>query len=430
MTRFTALGDLLNTIIDRGVRLVDFSPDADGAPVADLCADLLTSKGEASGRALAHEILSRYAVLDEAERLVFFEALASRFNPDPQAVAQAADAYAADPSAVPLAELFTSVEPPRQELLRRLNTAPDGTERLVAMRADLLPMLRDHPALAAIETDFRHLLRSWFNRGFLVMRPINWSTPASVLEKIIAYEAVHQIDSWEELRRRVEPPDRRCFAFFHPAMPDEPLIFVEVALTDQVPGSIQEVLAEDRSPVAAETAKTAVFYSISNCQAGLAGISFGAFLIKQVAHDLSQDLPGLETFVTLSPLPGFARWLSADPVAEAALPVLSDKSWQTGGADDADAKALLMPLAAHYLLTAKRDKNQPPDPVARFHLGNGAELHAIHWRADTSEKGYAQSAGIMVNYLYKLDKIEANHEVYTADGTIVAARSVRQLAMA
>ncbi|MEM9059128.1 MAG: malonyl-CoA decarboxylase [Pseudomonadota bacterium] len=428
MARTSALGDLLSTVLERGARLVDFSGETDSDGVARLCADLMSTRGEASGVALAAEILARYRALQAEGRLAFFEHLAAAFNPDGAAVVAAAQAYAEDDSPKALAELVALSEPPRQELFRRLNLAPGGTEGLVRMRADLLPLVRGHPELAAIDHDFRHLLGSWFNRGFLVMRRMDWATPASLLEKIIAYEAVHHIGDWDELRRRVEPADRRCFAFFHPSMPDEPLIFVEVALTREVPGSIQALLAADRDALAPDQAKVAVFYSISNCQPGLAGVSFGAFLIKQVAQDLSDELPGLETFVTLSPVPGFTRWLRAeaehDPERRAAT-ALADLD-APGWLDRADdAKAEIMALAAQYFLEAKRPDGQPPDPVARFHLGNGAELEAMHWMGDISEKGIAQAAGLMVNYRYRLDRIEANHEAYVTGGEIKASRAVR-----
>jgi malonyl-CoA decarboxylase len=278
------------------------------------------------------------------------------------------------------------------------------------MRADLLRLMREDPALGVVDLDLKHLFASWFNRGFLVLRPINWSSPADVLEKIIAYEAVHAIDSWDDLRRRLAPQDRRCFAFFHPAMPDEPLIFVEVALTRGIPGAIHEVLSEERAAIAAKEADTAVFYSISNCQAGLAGISFGNSLIKQVAADLSQELPELKTFVTLSPIPGLARWLSE---TDRTMPAKDEARRQT---------------AAQYLLAAKRPDGSPYDPVARFHLGNGASVHAIHAGADLSANGQRQSGGVMVNYLYDLRQISQNHERFAAAGTIAASTAVKSLA--
>jgi malonyl-CoA decarboxylase len=432
MSRFSALGDLLGSVFERGgwplgnARLA--MPEA---ALEALAAELMSSKGEASGVAMASRLLAGYQGLDSDGRRAFFRHLAEDWQPDRDRALAAAEAFRENPTAETEAALSAALEPRRQELLRRLNMAPGGTAALVRMRADLLAALPGAPELAPIERDFRHLLGSWFNRGFLVLRPIDWQTPAAVLEKIIAYEAVHQIDSWDELRRRVDPPDRRCFAFFHPSMPDEPLIFVEVALTREIPGSIQGVLAPERRKLAPSDATVAVFYSISNCQPGLAGVTFGAFLIKQVADDLARALPGLGTFVTLSPVPGFVRWLEAEaegkPAGDAALllAMLDRPDWD----DDAVAAARprVLGLAARYLLDAKRPDRQPPDAVARFHLGNGAELAAIHWPADTSANGLEKGAGVMVNYRYRLDRIEANHEAYAAEGKIAATRAVRAL---
>ncbi len=432
----SALNDLLTTVLERGARLIDWRGAEHPTPevLASHCADLLSSKGEATGVAMAAHILEGYDRLDAEGRHAFFQGLAADYDPDPEAVKAAAERYAAERSSKALAALSAVAETRRQELFRRLNLAPGGTRRLVAMRADLLGMLRDEPEFARIDADFRHLLGSWFNRGFLVMRPIDWNTSASVLEKIIAYEAVHEIDSWDELRRRVDPDDRRCFAFFHPSMPDEPLVFVEVALTCAIPGSIQEVLAPERDPVVPDDATTAVFYSISNCQSGLKGVSFGAFLIKQVAEDLALALPKLDTFVTLSPVPGLARWLEREARLDPDLPAgravaLTETSeWRDDEKRGAELKSLLLPLAARYFLDARRGDGQPPGPVARFHLGNGAKLLDIHWLGDTSDKGLTQSFGIMVNYLYDLDKIEENHEAYAAEGKVTASRKVRNLA--
>jgi malonyl-CoA decarboxylase len=269
-----AINDLLASVLERGTRLIEWRGSERATPeaLAGHCADLMSSKGEATGVALAARILEGYDGLDAEGRRVFFQSLTTEYDPDPEAVVAAAELYAAERSSSALAALATATETRRQELFRRLNLAPGGTGRLVSMRADLLTMLGDEPDFARIDADFRHLLGSWFNRGFLVMRPIDWHTPAAILEKIIAYEAVHEIDSWEELRRRVDPDDRRCFAFFHPSMPNEPLVFVEVALTRAVPGSIQALLAPERERVAPRQATTAVFYSISNCQAGLKGV--------------------------------------------------------------------------------------------------------------------------------------------------------------
>jgi malonyl-CoA decarboxylase len=278
-----------------------------------------------------------------------------------------------------------------------------------------------------------HLLSSWFNRGFLVLRKIDWSSPANILEKIIRYEAVHEIRDWDDLRRRIDPADRRCYAFFHPTLVDEPLIFVEVALTEAIPGAIAPLLAEDRPPVAIDRARTAVFYSISNTQRGLGGISFGSFLIKQVVEELQRELPRLENFVTLSPVPGLMQWLKeADdvPVSEegrALLAQLDTPDWFKNAELAAQMRTLLEPLAAYYFLKARTPKGRLIDSVARFHLGNGARLERIDWLGDLSPKGMRESAGIMVNYLYRLEDIEKNHEAYVNQDEIAASSAVKRL---
>jgi malonyl-CoA decarboxylase len=292
--------------------------------------------------------------------------------------------------------------------------------------------------LEAVDADFVHLFSSWFNRGFLVLRRIDWSTPAIVLEKIIRYEAVHEIRDWDDLRRRIDPADRRCYAFFHPALIDEPLIFVEVALTDEIPAAIGPILANERETLPPRRATTAVFYSISNCQRGLGGVSFGHFLIKQVVEEISREMSRLSTFVTLSPVPGFARWLARERMADnspvltaedrARLAALDEPDWWQIDAKADLVREPLLRAAGFYFLGARTSRGAPIDPVARFHLGNGARLEQIDWRADTSAKGMTQSHGLMVNYLYDLDDIEKNHEAYAESRTIVASSAVRRLA--
>lgn len=407
----TLLADLLSTVFERRFRNAPAGDDK--RSIEEMSEALVGATGEISGLTLARNILERYRQSEDEARLAFFRYLATGMNIDPGKVRAALAEYEAGASKESYRAFLEAAEPPRQELIRRLNQVPGATGRLVSMRTDLIRMGADDPELRALDLDFRHLFSSWFNRGFLVLRPINWESPAHILEKIIAYEAVHAIDSWDDLRRRLEPSDRRCFAFFHPAMPDEPLIFVEVALTKGVASSVQDLLAGDREEMGSDEADTAVFYSISNCQAGLASISFGNSLIKQVAADLSAELPGLKTFVTLSPIPGLVQWLGANDMQ----PPLED--------DEA-----LRQLAASYLLGAKRPDGLPLDPVARFHLGNGAEVHAIHAGADTSEKGLRQSAGAMVNYLYDLDKVTQNHERFAASHDIAASSEVSSLAAA
>ena len=427
--------DLLGSIAERGRALIErsgewsaCSPERGGAlgesgpaGIEALCRDLLSGRGEASGVALARRLLDLYGRGPDADRLAFFHLLARDFGPDRAQIGAAWADYDAAPTPPHLQALLRAVEPPRQELFRRLNLAPGGTAGLVGMRADLLRLGGDDPELASVDDDLAHLLSSWFNRGFLVLRHIDWSTPADILERIIRYEAVHEIQGWDDLRRRVQPADRRCFAFFHPSMIDEPLIFVEVALTREIPGSIQALLAEERATVPASEARTAVFYSISNCQPGLRGVSFGNFLIKQVVEELSRELSSLATFVTLSPVPGFARWLAG----RGADPQLAP-GWQRDAAAAEQARAQLLPLAASYFLAAKGPGGKPVDPVARFHLGNGARLERLNWLGDISAKGLREAHGLMVNYLYDLRFIEANHEAFANHGTVVTSTAVRR----
>ena len=384
-TTSALFSDLLTSITERGRSLIGRrTPGVDtvaqASSVIERSEALLSGRGEASGTALATDVLARYAALDAEHRLVFFQALLHRFGPDPDMLARIAKAWLAEKSDAIAADLHFFSEPRRQELLRRLNRAPGGTRALVAMRADLVAAVKGTPALAAVDRDFAHLLASWFNRGFLVLRRIDWSTPAIVLEKIIRYEAVHEISDFPSLRLRIDPADRRCYGFFHPALIDEPLIFVEVALTDAVPAAIGPLLDGDRVPVAPDQARTAVFYSISNCQKGLAGISFGNFLIKQVVEELRREFPKIETFVTLSPVPGFARWLKqADlahlSVADRQLVARLDRSdWVDEPGLPERMRRVVEPLAVSYFLGAKREDGRPADPVAGFHLGNGARL--------------------------------------------------------
>jgi malonyl-CoA decarboxylase len=432
------LQDLLNTVAEQGRQLLPASLlGGTRENITDLSEALVSGRGEASGVAIAREILKLYKGLGPEERRDYFRFLAERFKPDEAGLKAAAAAYASDASEAALARLRTAAESPRQEFFRRLNFAPGATAEIVNMRRDILRLPKGEPGIAAVDDDLAHLLASWFNRGFLVLRRIDWQTPAAILEKIIAYEAVHEIQSWEDLRRRLDPADRRCFAFFHPSLVDEPLIFVEVALMGESPASIQSVLNEKRkaAPDGAPPT-TAVFYSISNCQEGLRGISFGNFLIKQVVEELVREQPQLKTFVTLSPVPHFARWLdraTADDasgvVTEAdrvALQVLADPGWAEDPEEDGP-KPTLLALAAHYFLVAKSSDGRPVDPVARFHLGNGARLDRINWLGDVSEKGLREAHGLMVNYRYDLKEIERNHEAYANEGEIAASRAVRGL---
>src|SRR3954452_22880603 len=358
--------DLLSSISERGRTLLRRGGPSDArqdaSDLIELCEALLSGASEASGTAIAREVLDAYHHLDREGRIAFFRMLAHDYGPDQDKLQQAIEAWRASPSGDGASDLHFASEPRRQELFRRLNRAPGGTRELVALRADLLDVKDDHADLNALDRDVAHLLSSWFNRGFLVLRKIDWSTPAIVLEKIIRYEAVHEIRDWNDLRRRIDPVDRRCYGFFHPALIDEPLIFVEVALTEIIPGAIAPLLAEDRPLVAPDRARPAVFYSISNCQRGLGGISFGSFLIKQVVEELRRELPKLENFVTLSPVPGFMQWLkqaSDVPLSEedrALLDHLDGPDWFKNAEVEAQLRAVLEPLAAYYFLKARTPK--------------------------------------------------------------------------
>src|SRR6202047_3196487 len=429
--------DLLASVSERGRTLLrrvgSSEAKPDGAELIALCEALLSGRGEASATAMAREVLDRYQHLDDSERLAFFEKLTRDFGPDRERLAQTIENWRAQPNDTDASELHFASEPRRQELIRRLNRAPSGTGDLVSMRADLLDLMNGDKDLAALDRDVVHLLASWFNRGFLVLRKIDWSTPANILEKIIRYEAVHEIRDWDDLRRRIDPVDRRCYAFFHPALVDEPLIFVEVALTETIPAAIAPLLAEDRRPVPIERARTAVFYSISNTQRGLGGISFGSFLIKQVVEELRRELPKLENFVTLSPVPGFMKWLkqaSDVPVSDeerSLLAQLDQPDWSDNAELAAHLRSVVEPLAAYYFLKARTPKGRLIDSVARFHLGNGARLERIDWFGDLSAEGSRGAAGIMVNYLYRLEDIEKNHEAYANQGAVAASSAVKKL---
>jgi malonyl-CoA decarboxylase len=416
------------------------SADAQGADrgagrVAALCHALLSERGEVSGARLATDVLSAYRALDAPAVDAFFDFLVLEFSPDPAAIERAADAYHAIPSQANLIRLQAAVEPPRQELFRRFNMAEGGISLLVEMRRQLLPTLGAHPQRAGIDIDLLHLFRSWFNRGFLVLRQIDWRTSALVLERLIHYESVHQIQGWDDLHRRLEG-DRRCYAFFHPALPDEPLIFIEVALTRGMTAKVQPLLDLKSPVIDPATTDCAIFYSITNCQMGLRGVSFGNFLIKQVAEDLGRAFPRLKTFATLSPVPGFRDWLIR--ASQSSAPALSPKlmmlleTFERGAPIEErlfgpELRAEITRLCAYYLLHAKRGR-APLDPVARFHLANGARLQRINWMGDTSQTGMTRSLGLTANYLYRLADVEHNHEAYAQEHHIVASHQLERLA--
>lgn len=404
---------------------------------------LLSERGEANSVAIARDLVAGFDALSEASRDRFFAHLAVALGPDPQALLASAQAYARTPNSAHLLQLTRDAEPPRQELLRRINRLPGGTAHIVAMRRALLARLSRQPELAAVEADFLHLLGSWFNPGFLQLQRVDWRSPAMLLEQLIRHEAVHAIDGWEDLRRRLQP-DRRCFAFFHPQLPDEPLIFVEVALLPAMPDAIAPLIDKTADPQPPSTFKVAAFYSISNCQPGLKGVSLGNFLIKRVAEELQRELPQLKTFCTLSPIPGLTRWLRAGAaidglsrpraqrLADARQALMAACGGQLDRLVDADAlqqlpgpgRQALQRLAAFYL--AFQTPLPGGDPVARFHLDNGARLERLNPLGDLSPKGMRQSLGTMVNYLYDLDKVARNHEAFV-QGDVATARPIATL---
>lgn len=406
---------------------------------------LLSARGEANAQSMAVKLIDHYEHLDKRSQVDFFNFLSIQFNPDPALVMDAANRYNTERNEASLIHLFQTVEPPRQELLRRVNRAPEGTATILKMRQTLLSYLKDYSAFKSTDADMHHLLSSWFNPGFLELHQITWNSPAQLLEKIIEHESVHAIDGWDDLRRRLQP-DRRCFAFFHPQLPGEPLIFVEVAL---VPGIAKDIagLINKQAPVGeAKSFKSAIFYSISNCQPGLKGVSLGNFLIKRVAQKLIEEMPSLKSFCTLSPIPGFTQWLDAGaPLPEEKLSAAHFGKWQeakkTCGvgttlwadrlksgwhperAAESD-KAALMRLCALYLMCKTPEGRG--DAVGKFHLSNGATLHQINWAADLSKKGLQQACGLMVNYLYELDRVEEQHEAFS-NKTVSFSRAVDKL---
>nr|WP_250813859.1 malonyl-CoA decarboxylase [Neorhizobium tomejilense] len=433
------IGELIQSLSGRGRALFGLSsPPVQNRDLTGLAEMILSRRGEVSGAILAEAFLEAYRQASAADRNVFMRALLDRFGPDRTALDAATAAYSAEPSAENIARLHEAAEPRRQELFRRINFAKRGTATLVEMREHLMDMLSKEPALQPVDLDFCHLFSSWFNRGFLMLRSIDWTTPANILEALIRYEAVHDIDGWDDLRRRLAPADRRCFGFFHPQLEDEPLIFVEVALTDHLPASVDALLARDRQPLEVQQATTAVFYSISNCQRGLAGISLGNFLIKQVVNDLKRDLPRLDNFVTLSPIPSFGAWLRGESRVTDSEEIAQEKQrlmarlegdWASAGEHELDQiQRAILPLGAHYLLNVRRGNGRPADPVARFHLGNGAQAERLNFLGDRSPKGMRQSYGLMVNYRYRLGEIEKNHEAYAENGHIAATPALRKLA--
>jgi len=425
---------IIESIADAGEKFLDLR--LRGSPtrvLTRLCDDLISHKGVASGVALAREVVQRYQSLKSEEKLTFLLEINRKFGPDMAGIKKAADDFVLRPDENRLRNLSDSMESNRKKLFSRMNMAPNGTPAIVALRQDLLGFTSDHPDLRELDEDLKQLLTSWFNPGFLALRKIDWDTEASILEKIIQYEAVHSIENWHDLKQRLVA-DRRCFAYFHPALEDEPLIFVEVALTKGIASSIQTIFRDNGQK--GEEANTAIFYSINNCQEGLRQIPLGNFLIKRVVTELAQELPSIKTYCTLSPVTGFAKWLREE-LSSDRINILSEKEkeiirliekpdWHR----DAERRRLLeKPLiqaCANYLVDIKKH-GKPINAVARFHFGNGASLHRINWMGDTSNKGINEYLGLLVNYLYDPKNIESNHEAYVQQGKLAVSKSIRSV---
>lgn len=426
----TMITDLVTRITEAGRSLTGI--ESNNIKLEQLCGYLVSEKGEATGIAIAREILSRYLELDEEGKLNFFLALLNGFGADQQLLEKAFSDWKKNGISSARA-IHHASEPKSIEFISRLNRVKGATSQIVEMRNDLLSFLKSNPQLQPLDDDFKHLLISWFNRGFLELKSIDWSTSAEILERIIKYEAVHEIQGWEDLRRRVIEPDRRLYAYFHPAMINEPLIFVEVALMDGIPDAIQPILAADRVSIDPNKANTAAFYSISNCQPGLRGISFGNFLIKKAVMELQHELPSIKNFVTLSPIPGLNSWIeseiekSTDTLSDVHLIFIKNIKATNKLPKNKDDISMLREVAACYLVHARSVKGMIYDPVARFHLGNGACLKKINANANLnkSKEGFWNGWGLMVNYDYKLQDIEKNHEAFVNENAVTHSSEVQ-----
>ena len=411
---------MISSIMKSGLNLSRFGIQDFGTLHQDIkkaTDSVMSTTGEVSSIAFAGHLLDLIESETNDDLDEYLSYLLEAYDIDTESLLRNIEAYSKDKNDKNLGLIGTFSEPRWIELFRRLNATPGGTHRLIKLRERIKSLLKDGKVhLKSLDAGLLKLFKYWFNSSFLVLEKIDWSTPANVLEKIIEYEAVHEINSWDDLRARLAPNDRQCFAFFHPLIPEDPLIFVEVALTNQIPESIESVIKIDRDEIEYKQINTAVFYSISNCQDGLAGISFGNFLIKKVAHKLKQEISTLDKFVTLSPVPGLMRWM------ENKAPVTYENCINKIDDDENLLKKTFL-----YLTESNREDNLPNDPVARFHLGNGAILHKINLNGDPSEKGMAQSHGIMINYLYDLDIVEKNHELFFKNKEVVLSGEMKSL---
>ena len=375
---------------------------------------VMSTSGEVSSIVYAEHLLNLIEKQDDKSLIKFLKNLLLNYDIDTKKLLKDVKIYSSEKNEQNLKKIRSSSEPKWIELFRRLNSTTNGTFRLVKLRERIRSL--KEPDLKTFDSGLLNLFKYWFNPSFLVLEKIDWETPANILEKIIEYEAVHEINSWDDLRARLAPSDRQCFAFFHPLIPNDPLIFVEVALCEDIPKSIEEIIKIDRTEIDIEDANTAIFYSISNCHNGLLGISFGNFLIKKVAKNLKRELPELNQFQTLSPLPGLMKWM------EEYAPITFERCSDKNCSNDE-----LMKQTVRYLTESNRSDGMPNDPVARFHIGNGASLERVNLNADLSSKGLSQSYGIMANYLYDLDVVEENHELFFKNKIVQTSNSIKSI---
>lgn len=422
MSKASFLNEMLNNLLKKKTLFKSFKNSVDindNFSLEVLLQKVLKARGEASSNIVSEQLFDKIENLDDKGLLGFFRDISKKFDIDGSKLLEEAKKFNQNNSAQNLEAVLEISQPKRIEILSKLNSSNKGTIRLVKLREKLFSFLKKYPDLKRVDNDFLKLFKNWFNSGFLILKKIDWSTPALILEKVIEYEAVHEINSWKDLRERLEPHDRLCFSFFHPSMQDEPLIFVVVALMDKVPEKIDDVLSKDRKILTRGSETTAVFYSISNCQIGLKGISFGDFLIKQVANAIRKDYPNIKEFVTLSPVPGFMKWLKIKN------PSLFNKINGTNSTKILNShKDEILKNTLDYFFVSNRSDGFPNDSVTRFHLGNGAILDRINFCADTSAKALNSSAGIMVNYRYDLLNIDENHQMYFDEKILNCSKSI------
>ena len=429
------LKQIISSIADAGQKLFSIKniKKNDLESIISLCDDLISHKGAAFGITVARDITELYQSLSPENKLLFFKQINERYKPSFKKVNEAIENYTKSQNERTLSDLFKVSEGNRRELFRRMNMAPNGTAIIVALREDLLKILKSNKELSELDNDLRHLFRAWFNPGFLKLTKITWDTKAAVLEKIIKYERVHQIKDMNELKRRLGE-DRRFFSYFHPALEDEPIIFVQVALTKGLGKSIQELMKPSSDEK--KNYDTATFYSISNCQEGLSRVTLGNFLIKRVVYEIQEELPHIKNFGTLSPIPGFADWFSyleeskikniLGDLTNQNVSFLKSKDMKIGDNRIVENKEAIIKLVAHYIINEKNKKGLPINDVSRFHLGNGAIVEDIVVNANISETGFKRSYGVMVNYLYELKNIEKNHEDYMNNNKVIVSDKIKK----